>query len=349
MATVNEKLTDLQVSHALHNLKAANGIDRDLQRILKNAEDDLVGLLGKRLAKIAVSGDTSKRRTERLTNLIAEVRGLYGKVYSQTGTELTAALKEIALNEGEWQADALRTAIPVNVTITTPAPAVLTQLATGSVVNGLSLATSIDALSAGTVMAVERAVNTGIIAGQSVDDIVRGVLNNGLDLPRKKLRQMTRTAVMQVANDAAHANYAANERILKGWQFVATLDLRTCAMCAAYDGQMFKIGEGPRPPLHPNSRSISIPVVKSYDELGIDRAEYSNKVRASMDGQIASPRNMESWLKGQSVARQEAILGKTKAKLWRDGKFRLSDFVRDDRTIISLDELRKLKPAAFAD
>lgn len=349
MATVNEKLADTLISHATAKLKAANGVDRDLQRILQNAEEELVTLLGKRLTKIAVSGETSIRRTARLKQAIDEVRALYETVYSKTDKELTAALKDIAVTEAGFQVDALNASIPVNVTVVVPPPAVLNALASGAVVDGLSMATHIDRLKSGTVAAIERAINTGITAGQSVEDIVRGVISNGMELPRKQLRQMARTSVMSVANQAAQETYKANPRILKGWQYVATLDMRTCTACASLDGQVFPLGEGPVPPRHPNSRSISIPVVKSYDELGINREEYSNKVRASMDGQIASPRNMESWLKGQSVARQETILGKTKAKLWRDGKFRLSDYVRDDRTIISLDELRKLKPAAFAD
>lgn len=45
------------------------------------------------------------------------------------------------------------------------------------------------------------------------------------------------------------------------------------------------------------------------------------------------------WLKRQPVRVQEKLLGVGKAKLFRQGKISLSDLVRQDNTIVSLEEL----------
>lgn len=89
-----------------------------------------------------------------------------------------------------------------------------------------------------------------------------------------------------------------------------------------------------------NCRSTSVPVLKTWRELGIDEDEIPKTTRASMDGQVAQDTTFESWLKRQSIERQEASLGKEKAALWRAGKITLRDLLDQDGRPLTLEQLK---------
>jgi SPP1 gp7 family putative phage head morphogenesis protein len=63
---------------------------------------------------------------------------------------------------------------------------------------------------------------------------------------------LVRTSINQVANTASQQVYEANQDITKKYRYVATLDTRTSARCAALDGREFEYGKGPMPPQHFN-------------------------------------------------------------------------------------------------
>ena len=58
--------------------------------------------------------------------------------------------------------------------------------------------------------------------------------------------------------------------MIKGVAWVSTLDGRTSPICQARDGIVFPVSSGPRPPAHPNCRSTTAPVLRTWKELGVD-------------------------------------------------------------------------------
>lgn len=109
--------------------------------------------------------------------------------------------------------------------------------------------------------------------------------------------------------------------------------------CAPLDGKEWtKAGNAighkfpyPNYPLHFNCRCLIIPVVLDGPQGG---------TRASADGQVPASQTFDGWLERQSKARQNEILGKGRAKLYRDGKITLSDLVRGNGSPLTLNELR---------
>jgi hypothetical protein len=65
-------------------------------------------------------------------------------------------------------------------------------------------------------------------------------------------------------------------------------------------------------------------------------------------GPTPATTTFEPWLKGQTVALQDDVLGPTRAKLFRDGKLEIKKFV-DQRTgkLYRLDDLMQREPQAF--
>jgi len=93
--------------------------------------------------------------------------------------------------------------------------------------------------------------------------------------------------------------------------------------------------------LHFNCRSVSVPVLKSWRELGFDVDELSAGTRASMDGQVPAEQTYGQWLARQPADRQDEILGVERARLLRAGKLTVERFHDDKGRWLSLADLRK--------
>jgi hypothetical protein len=90
-----------------------------------------------------------------------------------------------------------------------------------------------------------------------------------------------------------------------------------------------------------------MPVLAGLDEIDRKVKEKGLKleenVRASADGpQTRRLGTMQGWMANQSVEKQEAMLGKTRARLWREGKVSLRQLVDNQGRVLKLDELEKL-------
>ncbi len=100
--------------------------------------------------------------------------------------------------------------------------------------------------------------------------------------------------------------------------------------------------DGPRPPQHVGCRCTTVPVCKSWKELGFDFAEMPASERAAMNGRVPDTVTYGQWLRGQSRATQELALGKRKAQLFRSGQLGIGDFIDDRSRILTLKELESL-------
>lgn len=77
------------------------------------------------------------------------------------------------------------------------------------------------------------------------------------------------------------------------------------------------------------------------------RAELSSATRASMDGQVPAHTSYADWLTRQPYARQEQVLGVTRAMMLRDGKITVPEMFNDAGEFLTLDELRRVDASAF--
>jgi hypothetical protein len=97
-----------------------------------------------------------------------------------------------------------------------------------------------------------------------------------------------------------------------------------------------------------NCRSSSVPVVKSWKELGIDIDDATPSTRASLDGQVPAEQTYGEWIKKQSAARQDQVLGPTRGALLRNGGVAVDMFYTDRGRFLTLKELAERNERAFA-
>lgn len=204
---------------------------------------------------------------------------------------------------------------------------------------------------------------------------------------RRQAEAVVRTAVNHVSNAAREEVWKANEDIIEGLRWTSTLDGRTSAVCRARDGQIFKPDEGPRPPAHINCRSVMVAVLspdgvvgnrpsvvdtrtrdqrevdfrqQAKDQAGDDwksmSAQERNKAVAAKRsawaaenvGRVPAKTTYQEWLSRQKPAFQDDVLGPARGKLFRDGGLTLDQFVDRAGKELTLDDLKKAHPYAWA-
>lgn len=192
----------------------------------------------------------------------------------------------------------------------------------------------------------------------------------------KDIESVILTLTNGVQNEAKQALYEANSDIIERELYVATLDARTTLECAANDGKTFPRGEGPIPPLHFRCRSLRVPYLNPdalrnrgfdattekellqefSDQANIPRVNsrdalprgyktsfdnFAQRRRRELVGQVPAQTTYNEWLKKQSKAFQDQVLGPTRAEMFRKGEISLDKFVARDGDVLTLDELRR--------
>lgn len=131
---------------------------------------------------------------------------------------------------------------------------------------------------------------------------------------------IVRTAIQHVASTAREQVWRDNPDLVEEYRWVSTLDSRTSQQCRSLDGSTFEVGKGPRPPIHPNCRSTTIPVIEGLLEAGL--------TRASAAGQVPATMTYYEWLSQQSAEFQQEVLGPGRFKVFREPGMTADKFAR---------------------
>lgn len=348
---VNDVLLDKAVRHAHYLERFKTGEVNKIVGLL-NADvlPDALTQIERRLEKIKARGfDTSTYNTNRLKQLSQATEGIISGGIEYVGDELRKDLEEFALSESVWQAKTLKESVPFSYDFTTPNVQTLHSIVTATPYQGKVLKDWFDGVAASTQDKIVQQINIGIAQGQSVPDIVsrlRGTAANNfsdgvMQGTRQQVAAVARTSINHVSTHAREATYEANSDVVDKIQIVATLDTRTTEICMGMDGKTFPLNSGPRPPFHFGCRTTTVPITKSWDELGIKGLkEPPPSTRASMDGQVPDKLTYGDWLKQQTPAVQDEALGPARAQLFRDGKVSIEQFTDDKGKQLSLEQLK---------
>lgn len=188
---------------------------------------------------------------------------------------------------------------------------------------------------------IESELRQATLTGEAIPEISQR-MQNVLKLSDNAATRLARTSVNDVANltRMEMINEFAGD-LVTGWQYVAFLDGRTSLICQGLDGQIFKKDDPqlPRPPRHPNCRSVLIPVTQASSEI---QKEAGPGLRASKDGPVKADLTYPDWLKRQPTEFQREVLGPTRFKAFKNG-VPIGDMATYDRPL-SIAELKRLYP-----
>lgn len=322
--SVNAQLLDSSVRHAVHMRRFGTRQTRLLTSFL---EDEVLPDLTSRIQS-AVRREVQRGRTlestRRLKNLQKTIKRIIRDGSRAAKAHQQADLIELAYAERGFTERQIQGGIGAGVDINfeLPPSARLREVVTKDPMFGETLTNWWGDFDRRMVADVSRTVNLGLLEGKTMPQITRDLVGDvgPYARSRKNVATIARTAVNHTQNTARMRTLAENTDIVSEWQFVATLDLRTSDICISLDGTTWPVGSGPLPPRHPNCRSASTPVLKSFRELGIPLDDIPEGTRASMDGKVPEKLTYQEWLKNRTKAEQNDVLGVAKAARWRKGE-----------------------------
>ena len=340
--TANDQIVNDAIRHSVYLERFKTQTQNEVLSKLKNeVMPDLVDRLKIRLARIKTRGrDIGPGATKKLRELIAATNAEIVAGVKSTRDFTKAELREFANYEANWTVDTMQKAMPVNISLKTPNIGSLGAAIERNPMEGALLKDWWGGLAKTAQGRLQRQLNLGIVAGDSIQTIARG-FRKALDTTTREATAIVRTAVNHASSTARAATYEANSDVVKGVQVVATLDGRTTVFCMSEDGKVYSLEDIRYPPYHFQCRTTTVPVTKSWKELGIDLKEAPPGTRATMDGQASSKITYNDWLKKQPVKFQNDVLGVSKAKQFRAGK-PVGKFIGNNRQTLTLKELEKM-------
>lgn len=317
--------------------------------------------------ELSAADELTRMQKSRLEVLLQSVDTLLGRIWERFRATLQGDLFGMAKYEASVAAQALDRSIKdfeavVPSAMQIRAAATSSPLAVKGPNRGRLLADFIDDWTTSERRAVIGVIRRGAFEGMNNGDIVRAIRGTQalnyqdglLDVTRRHADAVVRTSVQHVANVARTETLKANSDIIKAWQWVATLDKRTCPSCRSLDGRQFppSMKARPEPPLHINCRCTLVPVLT--DKFAKLQKGGTRASKGPEGGQqVASDLSYYEWLKQQPAAFQDDVLGPTRGKLFRDGGLSAARFaeLQLDRYYqpITLDQMRDRNPMVFAE
>jgi SPP1 gp7 family putative phage head morphogenesis protein len=340
------RLTDKMVLQNLRVQRFGNGLVLRMLSLMAAAERDLMRTISDTLMVNPGRDVATLRQTQ---NMIASLRQQWVAAFNRMAGLMDESLRDF----GTFMADSTVSIIASEVRdasfVSAPSAEQIAAAAMSRPFAGMFMQEWIERTTASTFDKVQTALRMGFLEGKTTDEIVRqlrgtagtpGILSEG----RRQVEALVRTGVNAVANEARNLVYDANEDIIEGVRWVATLDDRTCPICQPLDGEVYPADSGPRPPAHVNCRCTTVPEI-DWKSVGLDIDETSE--RASRDGPVDARLTYGEWLKRQDAETQDEVLGKARGRLFREGGLKLDRFINGKGEYYTLDTLRRKEKAAW--
>lgn len=352
--TANETLIDLYMERAVDLLRLEAGTRNKVVALLDQLERDIVGAI----ASIDPTGvGSASAQRKRLAKLLDVVRASIKTAYRGANTKLAAEIREVVDVEATWTANAINTATHATFADAGITRTLLDTLVSDVLIQGAPTKEWWARQAGGMSDKFADEMRRGMLLGESNSDLIARVRGSDtqpglMALSRNSAERLVRSSVQTAANVARDSTYDQNDDLISAVMWHATLDTRTSVFCMCRDRMRYTpkthepITEGAPPwlegpgRLHWNCRSTSVPILKSWRDLGIDEDEVPHTTRASMDGQVAHDISFEGWLKKQSATRQNTVLGDGKADLWRRGKIAFRDLLDQNGRPLTTEQLR---------
>lgn len=354
MPTANEQIQEATIAHMV-DLRAYNeSAVAAMLAILQQSDVRLERELRAAMERLSPESFT----IQRLQSQLGTVRQTIAAAYERLDGQLSLELQDFAEYETTWQANTFREALPAVINVATVSAPAVYAAAMARPFQGALLSGWLSEQSATAARRVERAVAQGFAESKTTDQIIREIRGTRalrykdgiLEIGRREAAAVVRTALGHTAAVAAEQFETANADLIKSVRWLSTLDLRTTlAYCIPRDGLLYKVGthepighkfpwgSGPGQ-IHWNCRSTRTYVTKGWEEFGI--ASFTPAQRASMDGQVPAELRYPDWLRKQSAARQDEVLGVTKGRLFREDKLSVDEMMTARGRVKTLADLR---------
>ena len=353
--SVNDTILDEITGHSVDLQRLEASVKKDIRKELKKLEKVLIADIQNTGMFDAVREQT---KIKRMKALLKQTRETIKSTYKQVAKEHAKTLANVASIAEKQAVSSINKALTVQLASVGMSKQTLKAIASNTLFEGAQSAEWWSRRGEAFHLRFSDTVRQGMMRGDDTKTITNNLIgtapnkykDGALQANRRSAEALVRTSIQAVANEARLETYADNDDIIKGVEWVSTLDSRTSQTCMGLDGLTWSnpdrepIGHNvtfPGVTAHWGCRSTQVPITKSWEELGAkgDFNEIPESTRASMDGQVSDKKGYESWLKGKSEPFQRDALGAQKYDLWKRDKLKFTDLVNQSGNPLTVQQL----------
>lgn len=322
----NQQLYNKWIMQSLRLERFKNGAVKRLLPILAEIDGQVYGLF-------VDAYDGTKKDLLRFEKAIKELKkGAYAKFE----IELLKELDELTPMQVAWVEGLFASMLTSSIVnkATPPKPHLIET-------RGVRVPQMIKDLELSDIKAIVATAKTAALDGLTMKEAVERT--KLLTVKRaRKMQAVIRTVVASVATQADEAVMKANTHLIKGMRLAVVFDNRTTPICIQHseENKLYPVDDYPMPPFHYNCRTRPVPIVKDFSDFG---STYKRRVpvgkRASMTGDTTQDKTYSQWLKNQPKEIQDDALGVTRAKQFRQGKYKITRFIDPTGKFYTVDEL----------
>jgi len=321
----------------------SNALAQDMIKTLNASRETIIGKLASiqdRYLKGDYTTEAYKAKKAFLEHQRAEIEKVIGEVFEDVKAHIQDASMDVFMATQDHTTKLMNKATGLDVTFFHLDDKVVTAWFETGLVEGTTLTEWLSNLESNTVNRILQAQRSALIEGDSLSGMIKKLREEGIQGSYNGLKGLARTSMLSAANYAREQTIAQAFRdVIDGWQFLSTLDNRTCMECGSLDGKVFGVNE-PKPPapLHWNCRCCYVPVLKSIEGM----PEPSEKRPAVTDEETGTfMGSYNQWLKSQLETDPgfvRDVLGPGRFDLFKAGKISLSSMVTNGK-IVKLSDL----------
>lgn len=363
MADIPLEIESNIISTQVKLLQLEAGIRIKVEKLLLEVEKELV-------ARLTNADPTRPVRTayqrKRLDALLKDIQKLLATDFANIAKEVTKDLEKVVEYSNELAAKAVNDALGVEIIKAVVTADELSLIVREGLVEGAPSAEWWARQAGDLREKFADEVRKGMAQGETLPDIVarirgkrayldRPAYSGIMDVSRRNAFALVRTMVIAASNDAHMSLFRANDDLVRGIQWVSTLDSRTSIICRALDGLTWDLDykpighdqKYPGPTAHWGCRSTQTPLLRDWTEL-IDNPrlakalnDFDSGTRASIGGQVKDSTKYNDWLSKRSETEQIEILGKQRQKLFATGKADTIDMIDQRNNPRTVKQLRE--------
>lgn len=244
--STTQYLTDASTRHQVFLERYGNGQSKEATELLYRIRRDINARL---------SRDPTDFQKARLNSLLMDVEKIAADGFKDIELQQIAATQKLAVSEGQFSVSLFNKAATIDF-VSPTAEALMAATMTSGMVSqtktALTIEEALQQFGKKKSKQIAQTIADGIVLGDTtavIADKVGGMINT---LHRRQLNTLVHTIANHTSSVARGQVYYANEDIIDGFRWVATLDSRTTIICGSRDGKVFQYGSDPMPPAHWN-------------------------------------------------------------------------------------------------
>lgn len=286
---------------------------RDLAKAWASAWDEVAAEWETALADLTAAGEWPTRaqifRAQRAQRALTITTDALNDLGSTSGVRILRDMTAVPSTAADWVEKITLSQLPAGVAVewaavSPPSLAAIVKRVTGQVEKATGR------LPAEQASVMKQTLIRGVAMGENPRrsaSIMLQRLEGVFDGGRRRAQTIARTEILDAHRAGAQASRTRNQDLLTGWEWQATLDVRTCPACLSMHGRVFPVDES-GPAGHQNCRCASLPVLKPWRDLGFD-----------MDDPAPGTVDARSWFDSQPEKAQLQIMGPERLRRLRSG------------------------------